>query len=180
MTTGTMTVPIEAAVLERLLQPYRDNCRYVFEASLTHARDKRAPRLEDPESWVTLHGRCGVGGSCYIDDTGHFNAVEFNITYNQLLYAGLAGAVQHGLLPELRHWDLEEYWRRQLPDVLIVDYHVRFPRPMRAHAFTGRFEIREVVPKPHKQLLLLRTGCRMDGERGGYSEADVLIALVRM
>ncbi len=174
------TLPLDGAALERLLRPYKSNCRYLLGAVLEHAADRRPPHPDDPSSWITVRGPCGIAESCYIDDTGHLNAVEFNITYNQLLYAALTGAVQHGLIAELAHWDLDEWWRRQLPDVLIVDYHARFRRAMDGRAFRGCVELRQVVPKPHKRLVMLRTACQMQDDAGGHSGADVLVALVRV
>ena len=179
--TTTRTPPLDAAILERLLRSYKPMCRYVLEAKLEHPADQRPPHPDDPSSWIGAQGRCGIPSSCYCDDPGgHFTAVEFNITYNQLCYACLAGAVQHELIAELRHWSMEEWWRRHLPDVLIVDYHARFHQPMLAQAFSGRVEIRQVLPKPHKRLVLLQTVCQMQDDSGGHADADVLLALVRM
>jgi hypothetical protein len=174
-----VSTAIPRELLERVLQPYRSNCHYVLEAMLTHPEERRAPQPDAPETWIVVDGRCAIPGSCYIDDTGHFNAVEMNITYNQLLYLGLAGVAAHGLIAELG-WDLPAFLRHQLPDVLIVDYHARFPRPLHPRAFTGRFEIREVVPKAHKHMVLLRTACTMRSEPDGHAFADVMIALVRV
>ena len=181
MVTATRTTwTFEPALLERVLQPYRSNCRYVLGASLEHPGDRRPPRPDDPQSWVAVHGPCAIPASCYIDDTGHFNAVELNISYNQMLYAGLAAVAERGLIAELRHWDLEAFFRHQLPDVLIIDYHARFPRPLDPRAFRGRFEIREVIDKPHKNMVLLRTVCHVRSEPDGHAEASVVIALVHV
>ncbi len=175
-----VATPLAPALLARVLEPYRANCRYVVDAVCEHADDRRAPRPDDPMSWIAIDSRCSIPASCYIDDTGHFNAVELNIAYNQMLYAGLAAVADHRLIAELRHWDREAFFRHQLPDVLILDYHARFPRPLEPRAFHGRFEIREVIGKPHKQMVLLRTHCAVHCASGGHAEAEVLIALVRV
>ena len=41
---------------------------------------------------ISAKGRFSIPDSCYIDDTGHFNAVEFNICFNQLAYVPSASA----------------------------------------------------------------------------------------
>ena len=146
--------PITAALLQRVLKPYRDNCHYVQTATLQASGEPGGPRREAPDSWITIDGTCSIPVSCYIDDTGHFNAVELNITYNQLLYTALAAAARDRLIPELP-WDLGAFFRHQLPDVLILDYQAKFPRPLDARAFRARFQIREVIPKPLKSMLLL-------------------------
>ncbi len=180
-----VTSPIEAALLARVLQPYRANSRYLSDATLEHAAARTNPRPDDPATWIAIRSNCRIDASCYIDDTGHFNAVELNITYNQLLYAGLAAVARHGLIADLQHWDLETFFRHQLPDVLIIDYHARFPRPLAPRSFRSRFEIREVLPKPRKRMVLLRTYCAVDspsvdGGPAGHADADVMIALVHV
>ncbi|MGE3175063.1 MAG: FcoT family thioesterase [Planctomycetota bacterium] len=175
-----VAAPMPTDLLRRVLQCYRDNSRYVLDAIVEHDAHKGPVHPDRPESWIAVTGNCSIPASCYIDDTGHFNAVELNITYNQLLYCGLCAAAADGLLPELRNWDVEAFFRHQLPDVLIVDYHAVFPRPLTPRAFRGRFEIREAIPKPHKDMLLLRTFCSVTCENDGHAEAEVLIALVHV
>lgn len=172
-------VPIDDSLRQRVLAPYAPNARYVHRAALTQADDGSPPRPDVPASWLRLDGDCGFDAPCYIAATGHFNAVECNITYNQMLYLGLAEVVRRGLLAELRHWTLDEFFRRQLPDVLIADYRVHFRRPIHSAAYRAWFVITGVLPKPHRDLLLLttRAGCGDDG--GGECELDATIALVR-
>src|SRR5262245_11954610 len=105
------TLPLDAAVFERMLSTYKPHCRYLKNAMLEHPADKRPPAADDPSSWVVAQGECVVAEPCYYEEPGHLTAVEFNITYNQLLFAGLAGVIQHGLLGELRHRSLDEWWR---------------------------------------------------------------------
>lgn len=169
----------DGGLLARVLRPYRAISRYVVAAELHHPAARRAPDPDDPSSWIAVAARCAVAESCYIDDTGHFNAVELNITYNQMLYAGLAAVARHGLL-EAVPWDLEQFFAHQLPDVLIVEYHARFVRPLDPRAFRCRFEIREVLPKPHKQMALLRTACAARSAGEGAADAEVLVALLHV
>lgn len=173
------SAPLPSDLLARLLQPYRADCRYIHDAVCARPQQRCSPHTDDPATWIEIASNCSIPASCYIDDTGHFNAVELNITYNQMLYAGLAAVADGDLLPELA-WDRAAFFRHQLPDVLIVDYHARFPQPLDPRRFTGRFWIHEVLPKPHKRMLLLRTGCAVRSADGGAADADVLIALVRL
>ena len=172
----TAPQPVARDLLDRVLQPYRENCRYVQDATLRlPATRPIAPA--DADSHVLVEGRCHIPSSCYIDDTGHFNAVELNITYNQLLYTGLAVTCANGLIEELP-WDVEDFFVHQLPDVLILDYHARFRRPLDARAFRATFAIREVMPKPNKDMVLIRTFCAASCASGGDAEAEVVVALV--
>src|ERR1051326_3438355 len=82
-------VPLEAAVpasiLETVLTPYKKHCRYL----------QSVPAEKDSSGTALLNGRgtFSIPESCYIADTGPFNAVEFNICYNQLTYSLLAQAI---------------------------------------------------------------------------------------
>jgi hypothetical protein len=96
------------------------------------------------------------------------------------MFCLVAGIVAQGLIPELKHWDLAEFWRRQAPDVLITDYHARFKKPVRAsETFQCTVDLREVMPDVAKHILYLRTGSSLSGVHGGYFEADVLLAITQ-
>lgn len=172
-------LPVPADLLARTLAPYRPHCRYVRAARVTAPDPPRPPHPDDPGSWLRIDGDCAIGESCYIDDTGHFNAVEFNLTYNQLFYLLLAQTVAAGLLPELRHWQVADFCRHQLPDVLIVELRSRFHAAMAARRFAGWVAITRVLARPRRQLLLLKTRCGFAGTDGGSSDGQVTIALVR-
>lgn len=170
--------PISELLRQRVLQVYKTNARYVHRAVLTRSGNGGTPRLADPSSWIRIDGICGFAEPCYIDATGHLNAVEVNITYNQMLYLAMAETVRERLLPELRHWNLDDFFRAQLPDVLIASYHANFRRPMKSQHYTAWFEIVDVQPKPHRNLLLLHTRAGCHGPSNGECSVDATIALV--
>jgi hypothetical protein len=97
-------------------------------------------------------GRFSIPESCYIDDTGHFNAVEFNICYNQLAYVLFGKCVEAGILQKLRHEKVDvisfpDYKLHQLPSMLIVSIEgVRFFKQLRSDDFGGRFTLDRVAP----------------------------------
>ena len=158
--------------------PYKDNCRYVHHATVARPATTTALAKDAPATWLHLEAECGVGASCYIEDTGHFNAVEFNIVYNQMLYLGIAEAVQHRLWPELQHKTLDDFLRHQLPDVLIVEYHARFRRPMQSRRFQGWITFCGLEAKMTRDLVLLHTKAGCKSPEGGLAESDVTVALV--
>jgi hypothetical protein len=174
--TPCRRIAITDELRRRVLTPYKPHCRYVRTAELSHPEDLRPPAPNDPQSWIRLDADCGIDASCYIDDTGHFNAVEFNITYNQMVYLCLAQTMASRLLPGCGGWDLAEFFRRQLPDVLIVDYRVRFHRPLWSRSFQGFVAITEVHAR--KERLLVRTRCGCSGAPDGESSGEVLLALM--
>lgn len=173
-----MNEPIAHDLLARVLTPYFGNARYVQRARLVHAGDGSSPRLAVPATHLRVEADCGFAAPCYIADTGHVNAVEYNITYNQLLYATLAVAVERRLVPELRHWDLAEFFRRQLPDVLIAEYHARFRRPMHSAAYGAWFELVDVQNGARGDHVWLRTRAGCHDASGGEGTIEATVALV--
>lgn len=155
-------------LLDLVLAPYRPNCRYV-----------RSMELEPGgENGALLTGRASfsIGESCYIDDTGHFNAVELNISYNQIAYLGFGGAVAQGWLPGLGIADLEAFRRRQLPHFLILKLSSEFRAMMDARAYRGTFILRSIVEKP--SMKLLDTAVDFEDGKGGRARCDVLLGLI--
>jgi FcoT-like thioesterase domain len=165
------TYATDRELLSLVLRPYRVHCQYLRTAVLEVAQNQMP----------TVSGDFEIGESCYIDDTGHFNAVEFNICYNQLIYYLIAKSVQEGLLPALRSWTLDDFWRSQLPDILITDFSSRFKRKMRGKRFFGSVSLADVVCLEKsawsKPLIVLHTSCRFWDEPGGLAVGKVTIAI---
>ncbi|QHN32023.1 hypothetical protein GII32_18045 [Gordonia amarae] len=122
-------------------------------------------------------GRFSIAEPCYIDDTGHFNAAEFIICYNQLMYHTLAVAVRDELTPQFAAWTLEDYWAKQLPDVLIVEMSSRFTRPIASLAFTGTFTVTSVMAT--SRLLVLDTEIGFTDDTGGRCSGTIRLAVVQ-
>jgi hypothetical protein len=120
--------PVSAADLANTLHVYHDHCRYLNGGWVDRT----------PEGYPRIVGTLGIAESCYIADTGHFNAVEFNISYNQLVYVLIAEIVARGWDPAFEGWSLADFHRRQLPDILIHSFQSRFSTQMDRRAFLGR------------------------------------------
>ncbi len=165
------TYATDRELLSLVLRPYRVHCQYLRTAVLEVA----------PNQMPTVSGDFEIGESCYIDDTGHFNSVEFNICYNQLIYYLIAKSVQEDLLPALQGWTLDDFWRSQLPDIMITDFSSRFKRKMRGRKFSGSVSLADVVRLDQsawwKPLIVLHTSCRFWDEPGGLSVGKVTIAI---
>lgn len=169
MTKTLRTIPVEADLLARVLAPYKEECRYLSDAVV------EVPP-EGADHLVRLEGDLSIPFSCYIDDTGHFNSVEFNLCYNQLIYVLMAQCVVSDLLPEFARMTLSEYLARQLPDVLIHDFASKFRRPVDTSRFRGTVEIATVNER--SKFLLVRTRCAFEDGAGGSARGDVTLAIV--
>ncbi|GGM06038.1 hypothetical protein GCM10010129_57140 [Streptomyces fumigatiscleroticus] len=168
------SVTSDTPLLNRVLTPYRDNCRYLKSAEISLAGQ--------PMHGGTATARCefGIDESCYIDDTGHFNAVELNICYNQMFYYIIAKGVQDRLFAPFDGWTMQDYWDRQLPDILIVKLSSNFRRPINARKFSGEIRLDKVVERARSGgggLVVADTSCRFWDDAGGDARADVKIAI---
>ncbi|MFI2641547.1 FcoT family thioesterase [Streptomyces sp. NPDC018610] len=162
-------------LLEQVLKPYRLNCQYLKSAVV-----KLTDRAGEAGR-VSASCEFEIPESCYIDDTGHFNSVEFNICYNQMMYYVIAKAVKERLLEPLSSWSMADYWSRQLADFLITDFRSAFRRAMRGGKFAGEIEILDLAEWEgddlHEALLVAQTSCRYWDENGGNCHGEVRIAI---
>lgn len=132
---------VESNFLNDILIPYRDNCKYLKNCSINY-QDNNSDFLFDSL------GDFGILESCYIDDTGHFNAVEFNICYNQIAYTTLGHTIRsdffQSFLPE--HFvrsklTYDIYKEKQLSSMFIVKIESKYLKPIKASGFQGRFYV---------------------------------------
>jgi hypothetical protein len=160
------SVDVAEDLLTAVLRPYKPHCRYLKRASVSTER----PEL------VSARGQFSIPESCYIASTGHFNAVEFNICYNQLAYTLMAACIEHKLVDALSHWSMADYRERQLPDFLIVSFHSEFRSPMNSDRFEGVVQIERVSVR--RGSVFMKTSVRFDDHRGGRSQGEVMFVIL--
>lgn len=169
--------PVEYAddpqLLDRVLAVYKPNCRYLKSATVIADGEPR------DGGHVAVRGGFEIPESFYIMDTGHFNAVEFNLCFNQMIYFIMAKAVKERIMLPLGQWDMADYWTRQLPDMFIVDFHSSFRRAMRGRTFAGELDVWRITVRDggNGPLILLDTTCRYWEEGGGRCQGEVKLVL---
>jgi hypothetical protein len=148
-TASVLPLAIPAAFVTEILTPYRANAKYLKSAEITHVRTCAAG--EETVGIVTGRGRFSIQESCYIDDTGHFNAVEFNICYNQLAYVVFGHCIASGILQQLTpSWDEKvqlsyaDYKLHQLPSMLITKLEGRFSKQLKSDDFSGELTVNRI------------------------------------
>jgi FcoT-like thioesterase domain len=166
MRTSTLDSSVDAGLLDDVLACYKPHCRYLTTLEVDGGRGA---------------GTFAIPESCYIDDTGHLNAVEVNICYNQLLYAMIATAVRDGTEPVFESWTMDEFWRRRLGDILIARFTAEFRKPIDARAFRGELTFERVVARRLRPdaapFVSLDTTFRFtDGD--GVAEGSARVAIV--
>ncbi|WP_079174884.1 FcoT family thioesterase [Streptomyces malaysiense] len=162
----------DGELLARVLAPYKEHCEYLRSAEVT-------------ASGGLSRARCAfaIPESCYIDDTGHLNSVEVNIAYNQMMYYLVAKSVQERLLTGFEDWTLDDFWRHQLPDILIARFTANFRRPVDPRRFTGEMEFRSVTRRASATagpFLHAPTAFRYQDAHGGRCDGEVTLAFVNV
>ncbi len=165
---------VSQTLLDRFLAPYKPDCRYLKQAQFHDFRSAMSPASRSEFSWL-ISGDLAIPESCYIDDTGHFNSVEFNICYNQLCYIMIAYLIEHQILAVMSDWTLDMFERRQLSDFLITSFSSKFRQPINSDSFQGELSIDRCSARSH--LILLKTTCAFF-DQNGRAEGEVTIAVL--
>ena len=160
---------IDPGLLNRFIEPYKEHCKYLKKAQFQY------PESPDRGRWF-VRGEFSIPESCYIADTGHFNAVEFNICFNQICYVAIAYLIQNNLAEAMEGWDLEKYKRRQLSDCLIVKYSSAFKKPIDAKNFQGTLSINKCSARGN--LIMIKTSCAFYDRHDGWAQGDITIAIL--
>ncbi|MEH0423040.1 (2E)-enoyl-ACP glycyltransferase [Streptomyces sp. B21-083] len=162
----------DEALLAQVLTPYKKHCRYLRSAVVTEIDGRASARCEFE-----------IPESCYIDDTGHLNSVEVNICYNQMMYYLVAKSVREGLGAGFESWTLDDFFERQLPDILIARFSSNFRRPVNPRAFSGELEFRSVTrrtPAGGSPFLHAETTFRYRDAESGRCDGEATLAFVNV
>lgn len=136
--------PIDEGLVARVLEPYSyKGCRYLIDAQYSASGDA-----------LVAEGNFSIPEPVYIRSTGHFNAVELVLCFNQLAYTAFAPAVMNGEIDALRGWSITDYFDHQLPGMLIRTTASRYKRPINATKFSARLtcENLEIVERSWRYL----------------------------
>ncbi len=142
-----LPIAISKEFVADILSPYKAHARYLKSATIAGFRDKASG--DDNGALVAATGQFSIPESCYIEDTGHFNAVEFNICFNQLAYVMFGKCIEAGIMHRLRSEDvsvlsLPEYKRRQLPAMVIVSIESRYYKQLDSRDFRAELTIDKI------------------------------------
>ncbi|MGJ6126737.1 FcoT family thioesterase [Mycolicibacterium sp. Y3] len=167
----TATTPIPEDLIARVLEPYSyKGCRYLIDAAYSATEDS-----------LVAEGSFSIPEPVYIRSTGHFNAVELVLCFNQLAYTAFAPAVINGEIAPLRGWSIADYFDNQLPSMLIRTTSSRYKRPINAQKFSARLVCQdlEVVERSWRYL---KVPCRIEyfDEYGGSALGEFELAALNI
>ncbi len=164
--------------VKRFIEPYKEHCKYLKQARFQYLEPTNPSKTSESKNqaiWY-MQGDFSIPESCYIADTGHFNAVEFNICYNQLGYVMLAYLVQNKLLQALADWDIESYKDYQLSNVLITKFSSAFKKPINSDHFQGTISLDKYFTRG--SLIMFKTSCVYYDHNSGWAEGTASIAFL--
>ncbi|NUS45844.1 MAG: hypothetical protein HOQ24_19400 [Mycobacteriaceae bacterium] len=159
----------DADLLGEVLQCYRPVARYL--RSMTH-------RVEGNR--VVGDAELAIEQSCYIDDTGHLNAVDALIGYNQMAYYTIASLVRNSVGPVFGDWSMADFHRRHLSDMVIADTRFEFRRPVDARRFRAQLVFDSIEPyrSGSAERIALRTSVAFGNDTLGGCRGDVRVVIV--
>lgn len=167
----TGTAPISEDVLAKVLEPYSyKGCRYLLDAESRASQDS-----------VLADGNFRIAESAYIRSTGHFNAVELVLCFNQLAYSAFASAIADGVIPAFWGWTLDDYCKHQLASMFIRTSSARFKRPINAEKFSGRLRCQD-FQIIERTVRYLRVPCAIEfwDEHGGRAYGEFELAALNI
>lgn len=159
----------DTTLLKKVLEPYFANCHYLKDASVECQKSVS-------QTTVVAQGVFSIPESCYTESTGHFNAVEFNICYNQLAYYLFAECFEHKLLPVFSSLTREQYYQHHRHDFYIVNFSSTFRKPINPHKFEASIEI--IKAKIKGNNIFIQTKCNFHDKNNGTAEGKVLLAIL--
>ena len=164
---ATVEFANDEALLAEVLRVYKPDCRYLKSAVVTGTESGLAA------------GRCefAIPAPFYIDDTGHFNAVEFILCYNQMVYYVVAKCVKEGLMPPFGQWTLEQFRQRQLANFLIVNFRSSFLQRVAAQRFSGELVFTDLTHIAWRRIIATNTTCRYWDDADGNCSGEVRLAI---
>ena len=159
----------DAGLLRDVLRPYaKPKTGYLKSATVNVTGDL-----------ASAQGDFAIPYPCYIDDTGHLNSVEVNICFNQLMYYLVAKCVQERAVPALVGWTMDDYWAKQLPDMLIATFTSRFRRPIDSSSFAGEVSFGEFSERNRSRpIQIIDMPWRFWDADGGLADGEVRMAMV--
>jgi hypothetical protein len=193
MVHGKKAIPPD--FVKKILSPYKSlGTDYLCNASVTQlgvfSEDEQG-RDEDTvgevKPIITMRGSFSIPSSCYIQSTGHFNAVEFLICYNQLAYTTYGHLFSEGILAKLppgRITDackgkiekitIDQFFSKQLSSMFILRAETRFKRVIDAENFNAELTVDSVIYR--SGVLFTNTKCHFTDSKGGSADGTVVLA----
>ena len=161
---GERLVPRE--IIDFMLEPYFENCRYLREANMTFPSEGRP----------VMNARLSIPHCCYGHGPGHFNATEFILGFNQMAYVYLANAIEEDINLGLGMRTKEEFKEKQMDGSYIVRLNeIRFRKPIHPQDFTGNLRVDRLRVQGPNTFYTMNIG--FEDRNEGEARGSILISV---
>ena len=148
--------------LQEMLSIYVPECKYL-----------KKVELDFPEA----RGRFSIPHPFYCMKTGHFNAIELILCYNQLGYTLIAEWFDQGAIKSVNRIHLKDYKKLQAENTYIARIdNLRFSKPIDATDFHGNIIIKKTLRL--KDTVFFSTEFKFWDENKGKAKGNALSAVV--
>ncbi|MBP5698475.1 MAG: hypothetical protein J6W96_02985 [Alphaproteobacteria bacterium] len=120
-------------IIKKALVTYvAKNTRYLGKAEI----DKK-------DDTVVLRGEFSINESCYLSPgSGHFNAVEAIMCFNQMLYAALLGGIEKKMFPFYDDITADEFNLHRRKVYILEFEKIKFKKQINNNCFEGVLELK--------------------------------------
>lgn len=146
--TNQKTKKIENEFLDVVLKPYKSDCKYLKEAYILDNGNEN----QKETGFLQGFGYFSIPESCYIESTGHFNSVEFNICYNQLAYVLYGLALKNRMLSSFfpnsldkSKFNFDDFLIEQISSIYIAKLESKFLGSINPKNFWGKLTVTKIV-----------------------------------
>lgn len=173
---ASLTTIMKPSLIQKILKPYRARYRYLqYPVIFTNKATKYDFDFTKNENHIEASGQFKIQKSMYIKNTGHINAVELNLCYNQLAYCLLAECINRRLIIKYLNWDINKFYKYQLTNMLIANISWNFKKPIASKEFYGLIEIIDIYRK--NQTIFFQTKYKFNDDLDGLAGGKCLIAV---
>lgn len=158
--------PVPSQIVSMMIDGYFRHCRYLTSAEIAY----------DNKNFAHARGDFKIGSCCYCTGTGHFNASELPLCFNQLGYSMFAAGVENGYFLELGMHSAKEFLSAQRNRCFIAKIEkILFKKPINPKDFFGSVDIVNVSKCSGN--CFYRINSSFYDSREGKASASFLIAV---
>ncbi|MBO6282222.1 MAG: hypothetical protein J6N49_06830 [Alphaproteobacteria bacterium] len=100
-------------------------------------------QIDKTDTTINLTADFAIKESCYLSpSSGHFNAVEALMCFNQMLYVALLGGIQEKMYPFYEHITPDEFNEHRRKVYLLEFEKIKFKKQINNEFFHGRIELK--------------------------------------
>ena len=122
---------VRQEVLDTILDAYYPECRYLQSAEFDEAS---APNYD-------MYSKFVIPKTFYGEGSGHFNATEMMMCYNQMSYVFFTELFERGAVDQAGVITLDEFVEEQMNCLIAKMDNIRFKAPINPRDFSGKITL---------------------------------------